>query len=32
VYAWKKTLSGPLNSFANLTQYYLTPELWYFTS
>jgi len=31
VYAWKKTLSGPRDSFANLTQYDLTPELWYFT-
>lgn len=32
IYAWKKTLQGPANSFANLTQYYLTPEDWYFTS
>jgi len=32
VYAWKKTLSGPRDSFANLTQYFLTPEQWYFTS
>ncbi|MFI5067613.1 MAG: ABC transporter substrate-binding protein, partial [Streptosporangiales bacterium] len=32
VYAWSKTLSGPLDSFANLTQSYFTPELWYFTS
>ena len=31
VVAWKKTLSGPQGSFANLTQYYLTPESWYFT-
>jgi peptide/nickel transport system substrate-binding protein len=28
---WKKTLSGEPNSFANLTQFYLTPEFWYFT-
>jgi len=32
VFAWKKTLSGPLDSFANLTQYYFTPEVWYFTN
>jgi len=31
VFAWKKTLSGPPRSFANLTQYYMTPESWYFT-
>ena len=31
VYAWKKTLSGPPLSFASLTQYLFTPELWYFT-
>lgn len=31
VYAWKKTLSGPPDSFASLTQFYLTPEVWYFT-
>jgi peptide/nickel transport system substrate-binding protein len=30
VVAWKKTLSGPPGAFANLTQYYLTPESWYF--
>jgi peptide/nickel transport system substrate-binding protein len=29
--AWKTTLSGPNSSFANLTQYYFTPEDWYFT-
>jgi peptide/nickel transport system substrate-binding protein len=28
---WKKTLSGPPASFANLTQFDLTPEYWYFT-
>jgi len=32
VWAWKTTLSGPPDSFANLTQYFLTPEQWYFTS
>jgi peptide/nickel transport system substrate-binding protein len=32
VVAWKKTLSGPQDSFANLTQYFFTPEQWYFTS
>jgi peptide/nickel transport system substrate-binding protein len=31
VVAWKKSLSGPPDSFANLSQYYLTPESWYFT-
>jgi peptide/nickel transport system substrate-binding protein len=31
VYVWKTTLSGPPDSFASLTQYYLTPEAWYFT-
>jgi peptide/nickel transport system substrate-binding protein len=31
VAVWKNTLSGPPNSFANLTQFYLTPEFWYFT-
>jgi peptide/nickel transport system substrate-binding protein len=31
VYVWKKTLSGPPDSFASLTQFYLTPEVWYFT-
>jgi hypothetical protein len=29
---YSKTLSGPPASFENLTQDYLTPELWYFTS
>ena len=28
---WKKDLSGPSASFANLTQFSLTPEYWYFT-
>ncbi len=31
VVAWKRTLSGPPDSFANMTQYYSTPELWYRT-
>jgi peptide/nickel transport system substrate-binding protein len=31
VAAWRKTLSGPPDSFATMTQYYITPELWYFT-
>jgi peptide/nickel transport system substrate-binding protein len=30
VFAWKNTLSGPPDSFAVLTQYYITPEYWYF--
>jgi peptide/nickel transport system substrate-binding protein len=32
VFAWTKRLSGPRESFAGLTQFYLTPEVWYFTS
>ncbi len=31
IWAWKNTISGPQDSFENLTQYYATPELWYFT-
>jgi len=31
VAVWKKNLSGPPASFANLTQFNLTPEYWYFT-
>jgi peptide/nickel transport system substrate-binding protein len=31
IWAWKNTLSGPPASFENLTQYYATPEFWYFT-
>jgi len=31
VVAWKKTLSGPKDSFSSLTQYRLFPEFWYFT-
>ncbi|HYB87006.1 MAG TPA: ABC transporter substrate-binding protein [Streptosporangiaceae bacterium] len=31
VVAWKKNLSGPPASFEDLTQYFLTPEYWYFT-
>jgi peptide/nickel transport system substrate-binding protein len=31
IWAWKNTLSGPPTSFENLTQYYATPEFWYFT-
>jgi peptide/nickel transport system substrate-binding protein len=32
VFAWKKTQSGPPGSSASLTQYYMTPESWYFRS
>jgi peptide/nickel transport system substrate-binding protein len=32
VMVWSKNLSGPQASFANLTQFYLTPEFWFFTS
>jgi peptide/nickel transport system substrate-binding protein len=31
IYAWKG-ISGPPDSFANLTQYTFTPEYWYLTS
>lgn len=31
VIVWSKKLSGSENSFANLTQFLLTPEFWYFT-
>jgi peptide/nickel transport system substrate-binding protein len=31
VAVWKTDLSGPPDSFSNLTQYGLTPEFWYFT-
>jgi peptide/nickel transport system substrate-binding protein len=31
VVVWKKSLSGPPASFANMTQSSLTPEYWYFT-
>jgi peptide/nickel transport system substrate-binding protein len=31
IWAWKNTISGPPTSFENLTQYYATPEFWYFT-
>ena len=29
---WKNTLSGSPDSFADLTQFHLTPEYWYFIS
>ena len=29
---WKDTVSGSPDSFADLTQFHLTPEYWYFTS
>jgi peptide/nickel transport system substrate-binding protein len=32
VIVWSKDLSGSPASFANLTQFYLTPEFWFFTS
>jgi peptide/nickel transport system substrate-binding protein len=32
IWAWKTSISGPRTAFENLTQYYVTPELWYFTS
>jgi peptide/nickel transport system substrate-binding protein len=31
IWTWKNTISGPPTSFENLTQYYATPEFWYFT-
>ncbi len=30
VFAWSTKLSGPPDSFSNLTQYRLSPEYWYF--
>jgi peptide/nickel transport system substrate-binding protein len=32
IWAWKSDISGPPDTFENLTQYYATPEFWYFTS
>ena len=31
IWAWKSEVSGPPDTFENLTQYYATPEFWYFT-
>jgi len=31
IWAWKTDVSGTPASFENLTQYYATPEFWYFT-
>jgi len=31
VMVWKKTISGPPDAFASLTQFQLNPEFWYFT-
>jgi peptide/nickel transport system substrate-binding protein len=31
IWAWKTSISGTADSFENLTQYYATPEYWYFT-
>ncbi len=31
IWAWKTSISGPPTSFENLTQYYATPEYWFFT-
>lgn len=32
IWIWKRTLQGPANSFANLTQQFLTPEDWWVTT
>jgi peptide/nickel transport system substrate-binding protein len=32
IWAWKTSISGPRAAFENLTQYYVTPEFWYFTT
>jgi peptide/nickel transport system substrate-binding protein len=32
IWAWKTSISGPPATFENLTQYYATPESWYFAS
>jgi peptide/nickel transport system substrate-binding protein len=31
IWVWKTNISGTPDSFENLTQYYATPEFWYFT-
>jgi peptide/nickel transport system substrate-binding protein len=31
IWVWKTDVSGPPDTFENLTQYYATPEFWYFT-
>ncbi len=31
IWAWKTSISGTQASFENLTQYYATPEYWFFT-
>ena len=31
IWAWKNSISGQPASFENLSQYYATPEFWYFT-
>jgi peptide/nickel transport system substrate-binding protein len=31
IWAWKTSISGEPASFENLSQYYATPEFWYFT-
>ncbi|MGD0602041.1 MAG: ABC transporter substrate-binding protein [Streptosporangiaceae bacterium] len=31
IWAWKTSISGTQPSFENLTQYYATPEYWFFT-
>jgi peptide/nickel transport system substrate-binding protein len=31
IVVWTKNISGPPDSFSNQTQFYLTPEFWYFT-
>lgn len=32
IWAWKTSISGPRAAFENLTQNYVTPEFWYFTT
>jgi len=32
IWAWKASISGPRAAFENMTQYYMTPEFWYFTT
>ncbi|HKE66087.1 MAG TPA: ABC transporter substrate-binding protein [Micromonosporaceae bacterium] len=29
IWAWKNTISGPPDGFANMTQYVITPEMWF---
>jgi peptide/nickel transport system substrate-binding protein len=32
IWAWKTSISGPTAAFENMTQYFVTPEFWYFST